>query len=213
MRLSVVCGPRLSSSASARDDSYRGMSWRASLRHTWATGYPVHRARSEKGALRCGATLAIGDAVAPPRPRRTLIGGWNSNGLRERSSSALSLRPGSGADTMRQGKRNMPTETKTESVITPEMVAAGLKVLVDSGVLDHGTGREPPTGADEILVADIYRAMARGIRVGEPFVDQAGDQAHAEAMGGEKRSRREWSNAITTPPPSLRNHVRFRFGF
>jgi hypothetical protein len=34
-------------------------------------------------------------------------------------------------------------------------------VLVDSGVLDRGAGRELPTGADEVLVADIYKAMAR----------------------------------------------------
>ena len=34
------------------------------------------------------------------------------------------------------------------------MLAAGLQVLVDSG-------REPPTGADEVLVTDIYKAMVR----------------------------------------------------
>jgi len=33
-------------------------------------------------------------------------------------------------------------------------------VLVDSGVLDRGAGRELPTGADEVLVADIYKAVA-----------------------------------------------------
>jgi hypothetical protein len=41
------------------------------------------------------------------------------------------------------------------------MLAAGLQVLIDSGVLDQGAGRELPTGADETLVADIYKAMAR----------------------------------------------------
>src|SRR5215470_16813125 len=45
--------------------------------------------------------------------------------------------------------------------ITPDMLAAGLQVLVDSGVLDRGAGRELPTGADEVLVADIYKAMVR----------------------------------------------------
>ena len=34
-------------------------------------------------------------------------------------------------------------------------------MLVDSGILDQGAGRELPTGADEVLVADIYRAMVR----------------------------------------------------
>ncbi len=34
------------------------------------------------------------------------------------------------------------------------MLAAGLQVLVDSG-------RELPTGADEVLVADMYKAMVR----------------------------------------------------
>jgi hypothetical protein len=41
------------------------------------------------------------------------------------------------------------------------MPAAGLQVLVDSGVLDRGAGRELPTGADEVLVADMYKAMVR----------------------------------------------------
>ena len=45
--------------------------------------------------------------------------------------------------------------------ITPDMLAAGLQVLVDSGVLDQGAGRALPTGADEVLVADIYKAMVR----------------------------------------------------
>ena len=57
----------------------------------------------------------------------------------------------------------MATETKVDIDIdlTPEMLAAGLQVLVDSGVLDQGAGRELPTGADEVLVTDIYKAMAR----------------------------------------------------
>ena len=55
----------------------------------------------------------------------------------------------------------MATKTKIDIEVTPGMLAAGLQVLVDSGVLDQGAGRELPTGADEALVADIYKAMAR----------------------------------------------------
>src|SRR5260370_16551014 len=55
----------------------------------------------------------------------------------------------------------MATKTKVDIDITPDMLAAGLQVLVDSGVLDQGAGRELPTGADEVLVTDIYKAMAR----------------------------------------------------
>jgi hypothetical protein len=57
----------------------------------------------------------------------------------------------------------MRTKTKVDIDIniTPEMLAAGLQALVDSGVLDQGAGRELPTGADEVLVADIYKAMVR----------------------------------------------------
>jgi hypothetical protein len=55
----------------------------------------------------------------------------------------------------------MATKTNVDIDITPDMLAAGLQVLVDSGVLDQGAGRELPTGADEALVADIYKAMAR----------------------------------------------------
>jgi hypothetical protein len=53
------------------------------------------------------------------------------------------------------------TKADIDVDITPDMLAAGLQVLVDSGVLDQGAGREVPTGADETLVADIYKAMAR----------------------------------------------------
>jgi len=65
----------------------------------------------------------------------------------------------------------MATETKVdiEIDITPEMLAAGLQVFVDSGVLDQGAGRELPTRADEVLVASIYKAMARA-RSGEAAV-------------------------------------------
>jgi hypothetical protein len=41
------------------------------------------------------------------------------------------------------------------------MLAAGLQVLVDSGVLDRGAGRELSTGADEVLAADMYKAVVR----------------------------------------------------
>ncbi len=40
-----------------------------------------------------------------------------------------------------------------------DIVAVGHQMLVDSGLLDPGAGKELPTGADEELVADIYRAM------------------------------------------------------
>ena len=56
---------------------------------------------------------------------------------------------------------SMATKTKIDIEVTPGMLAAGLQVLVDSGVLDQGAGRELPTGADEALVADIYKAMMR----------------------------------------------------
>jgi hypothetical protein len=65
----------------------------------------------------------------------------------------------------------MATEAKVDIDIdiTPEMLAAGLQVLVDSGVLDCSAGRELPTGADEVLVADMYNAMVRA-------------RSHAEAV-------------------------------
>jgi hypothetical protein len=53
--------------------------------------------------------------------------------------------------------------------ITPDVLAAGLQVLVDSGVLDRGAGTELPTGGDEVLVTDIYKAMVRA-RSGEAAV-------------------------------------------
>jgi hypothetical protein len=55
----------------------------------------------------------------------------------------------------------MATQAKIDIEVTPGMLAAGLQVLVDSGVLDQGAGRELPTGADEALVADIHKAMMR----------------------------------------------------
>ena len=63
----------------------------------------------------------------------------------------------------------MATKTKVHIDITSDMLTAGLQVLVDSGVLDRGAGRELPTGADEVLVADMYRAMVRA-RSGEAAV-------------------------------------------
>jgi len=47
------------------------------------------------------------------------------------------------------------TKVEIDIDITPDMLAAGLQVLVDSG-------REPPTGADEVLVTDIYKAYGAG---------------------------------------------------
>jgi hypothetical protein len=53
------------------------------------------------------------------------------------------------------------TKVEIDIDITPDMLAAGLQVLVDSGVLNRSGGRELPTGADEGLVTDIYKAMMR----------------------------------------------------
>ena len=71
----------------------------------------------------------------------------------------------------RIGRGTMATKTKVEIDIdiTPDMLAAGLQVLIDSGVLDRGAGRELPTGAHEVLVADVYKAMVRA-------------RSHAEAV-------------------------------
>jgi hypothetical protein len=55
----------------------------------------------------------------------------------------------------------MATKTKVDIDITSDMLTAGLQVLVDSGVLDRSAGKELPTGADEVLVTDIYKAMVR----------------------------------------------------
>ena len=49
----------------------------------------------------------------------------------------------------------MATETKIDIDITPDMLAAGLKVLHESGAIEH------PMDADEVLVAGIYKAMVR----------------------------------------------------
>ncbi len=53
------------------------------------------------------------------------------------------------------------TKVEIDIDITPEMLAAGLRVLRESGVLDRGAGRDLPTSADEGLVADMYKAMMR----------------------------------------------------
>jgi hypothetical protein len=53
------------------------------------------------------------------------------------------------------------TKANIDVDITRDMLEAGVQVLVDSRVLESGTGRELPTGADEALVADIYKAMVR----------------------------------------------------
>jgi len=74
----------------------------------------------------------------------------------------------------------MATKTKIDIEVTPGMLAAGLQVLVDSGVFDQGAGRELPTGADEALVADIFKAMVRarsrdaGVHVTVPGVIEPG---------------------------------------
>src|SRR5215470_17570147 len=57
----------------------------------------------------------------------------------------------------------MTTKTKVdiEIDITPDMLKAGLQVLVDSGVLDRCAGGELPTGGNGVLVADMYKTMVR----------------------------------------------------
>ena len=57
----------------------------------------------------------------------------------------------------------MATKTKVDIDIgiTPHMLAAGIQALIDSGVLDRDASGELPPGADEELVTDIYKAMAR----------------------------------------------------
>jgi hypothetical protein len=47
------------------------------------------------------------------------------------------------------------TEIDIDIDITPDMLAAGLKVLHESGAIEH------PMDADEVLVAGIYKAMVR----------------------------------------------------
>jgi hypothetical protein len=51
----------------------------------------------------------------------------------------------------------MATKTKVDIDIdiTPDMIAAGIHVLNASGAIEH------PLDANEVLVADIYRAMVR----------------------------------------------------
>ena len=81
---------------------------------------------------------------------------------KDQGESCGSERLGVGVCWPRQGARSraskiqMAAKTKVEIDIdiTPDMLAAGLQVLVDSR-------RELPTGADEVLVTDIYKAMVR----------------------------------------------------
>ncbi|SRR5712692_4526223 len=49
----------------------------------------------------------------------------------------------------------MAIETNVDIEVTPEMLAAGLKALRELGVIKR------PTVAHEVLVAGIYKAMAR----------------------------------------------------
>ena len=48
--------------------------------------------------------------------------------------------------------------------VTPDMIAAGVSVLHEAGVIEY------PIGADEVLVADIYRAMVQA-RSGDVAVE------------------------------------------
>jgi hypothetical protein len=89
----------------------------------------------------------------------------------------------------------MATKTKIDIEVTPEMLAAGLQVLVDSGVLDQAAGTELPTGADEVLVTDIYKAMARArhsavaVEVTLPRVGHIGPFRWTTAQGSQSGLR------------------------
>jgi hypothetical protein len=76
--------------------------------------------------------------------------------LRERMHRRGGLGVGHARVLARGPAVQMAAKTKVEIDIdiTPDMLAAGLQVLVDSG-------REPPTGADEVLVTDMYKAIVR----------------------------------------------------
>jgi hypothetical protein len=80
------------------------------------------------------------------------------------------------------------TKVEIDIDITPDMLAAGLQVLVDSGVLDRGASRELPTGADEVLVADMYRAMVRA-RSGEAAVQVTLPGVPSPALSSSSRTR------------------------
>jgi hypothetical protein len=50
---------------------------------------------------------------------------------------------------------NIAAETTVDVNVTPNMFAAGLTVLRESGAIEH------PTSADKVFVAGIFKAMAR----------------------------------------------------
>lgn len=52
--------------------------------------------------------------------------------------------------------RDRPVSTEYEINITPEMIAPGVKILLDSGAVEN-----PISGADEILVKKIFLAVYR----------------------------------------------------
>jgi hypothetical protein len=53
--------------------------------------------------------------------------------------------------TLGRDRPNLP-----EIVVTPEMAAAGAAVIAASGMTEH-----PIEGVDDLVAADIYRAMRR----------------------------------------------------
>ncbi len=60
------------------------------------------------------------------------------------------MNPGSSVPILAALTMAAQTKVEIDIDITPDMLAAGLQVLVDSGVLDQAAGRELPTGADEV---------------------------------------------------------------
>src|SRR5258706_5713107 len=94
-------------------------------------------------ASRCGHRCRRVHRCDSPRRRRGLVLGPGDGGA---VSGLTELRD-------RHGSRQA-TKTKADIDIdiTSDMLAAGLQVLIDSGVLDQGAGVELPTGADETLV-------------------------------------------------------------
>jgi hypothetical protein len=93
----------------------------------------------------------------------------------------------------------MATETKTEIVITPGMTAAGLKVLRQSGAIEHSTG------AIEVLVADIYKAMALAgygnvaVEVTVPGVLEPGAEMNSPGLLGTKSCADNVAGAAGSP--------------
>jgi hypothetical protein len=98
----------------------------------------------------------------------------------------------------------MATKTKVDIDITSEMLTAGLQVLVDSGVLHRGAGRELPTGADEVLVAARAPSSWRSARCrGRPRYSRARwppirSEGHGSTRTSSADRPRRQANRVTT---------------